>query len=297
MNDPGTSERASPQPEGLLLVDKPAGPTSHDIVAIVRRTLATRRVGHVGTLDPFATGLLVVLLGRSTRLSQFLVGLPKQYTGVIRLGLTTTTDDLTGQPLATSDAWASLDDADIRQAMETLVGSVAQRPPRFSAKSVGGRRAYRRARTGEAFELESRDVQIDRFDLVSREGPDVTFACAVASGVYVRSLARDLGERLGCGAHLLALRRTVVGHFTVTEAVTLDDLARGAARVRPPREAVPHLTPVQIDEAQRAFVRQGRAIPAPSSDQGPVALLAGEILVAVAESDGAVLTPSVVLES
>jgi tRNA pseudouridine55 synthase len=285
-----------PPPHGMLLVDKPAGPTSHDVVAAVRRALGTRRVGHAGTLDPFATGLLVVLVGGATRLAQFLVGLPKEYEGTIRLGVATTTDDGTGEALEISDAWRSLSDETIREAMASLTGHRQQRPPRFSAKKVAGRTAHRRARRGEPFELAPEWVDVERFTLDSREGPDLTFHAGVASGVYVRALARDLGERLGCGAHVTALRRTAVGCFCVTDAVPWDRITAGGGALRPPSDAVRHLTPVQVDDASRAEVRHGRTISAPQDARGMVALLAGDDLVAVARADGGVLRPSVVLD-
>jgi tRNA pseudouridine55 synthase len=281
----------------MLLVDKPAGPTSHDVVAAVRRAFQTRRVGHTGTLDPFATGLLIVLVGRATRLAQYLVGLPKEYTGVVRLGMTTTTDDHTGEPLHTSDTWSSLSDADIREAMQSFIGQSVQRPPRYSAKSVDGKRAYERARRGEDFELEPQAIRVEVFELLSRSGPDLSIRTSVESGVYIRSLARDLGERLRCGAHLSVLRRTSVGRFQIADAVTLDDITGRRATIRPARDAVAHLAQLQIDDPERAFVRQGRAIPAKSGGTGLIALLSGNNLVAVAESDGAMLQPSVVLEN
>jgi tRNA pseudouridine55 synthase len=278
-------------------VDKPAGPTSHDVVATVRRAFNTRRVGHTGTLDPFATGLLIVLVGRATRLARYLVGLAKDYTGVIRLGVTTTTDDHTGQSVQTSEAWSDLSDDTIREAMTAFVGQVVQRPPRFSAKSVGGRRAHARARRGEDFELDPQTVQVNRFELASRSGPDLAIKTSVGSGVYIRALARDLGERLGCGAHLVELRRTSIGRFDVGDASSLESIKQGQGIIVPIREAVAHLNQVQIGEEERAHVRQGRAIPISSTQTGTVALLAGEDLVAVAESDGSKLHPSVVLEN
>ena len=281
----------------MLLVDKPDGPTSHDVVAVVRRSFQTRRAGHAGTLDPFASGLLVVLLGRATRLARFLVGMPKEYVGTIRLGAVTSTDDRTGETLRQSDAWEALSDADISQGMKILEASASQRPPRFSAKSVDGRRAYRRARKGEEFELAAEPVEIERFSLVSRRGQDLVVAASVGSGVYIRSLARDLGEQLGCGAHLAELRRTRVGPFSVDQAVTLDSVADRQAALRPAREAVAHLPSVQLGEDERAFVRQGRRIPGAGAVPGTVALLAGSALVAIAEADGETLQPSVVLET
>lgn len=264
-------------------------------MAVVRRAFQTRRVGHTGTLDPFATGLLVILVGRATRLAQYLVGMPKEYTGTVRLGVSTTTDDATGETIEQSDAWTGITEEAIAQAMGSFIGTVDQRPPRFSAKSVDGRRAYARARRGEVFELEHQAVQIDRFDLLGREGPDLRIRVAVGSGVYIRSLARDLGEKLGCGAHLTVLRRTRVGPFRVNDAASVDEVKAGGVVLRPAGDAVAHLETRQIDEPERVFIRNGRAIP----DGGTVrtvALFASGDLVAVAESDGILLHPSVVLE-
>ncbi|MBI4419282.1 MAG: tRNA pseudouridine(55) synthase TruB [Gemmatimonadetes bacterium] len=282
-------------PDGLLLVDKPAGPTSHDVVATARRALGTRRVGHAGTLDPFATGLLVLLVGQATRLAQFLVGLPKEYTGTLRLGLTTSTDDATGEPVQPSDAWRALTDADIEAAMRRLTGRQPQRPPRFSAKKVAGQPAHRRARRGEQFELDPRLVEIAGFAPTARRGPDLEFAASVGSGVYLRALARDLGRELGCGAHLTQLRRIAVGTFRVDAAIPPSRLGDPGIML-PLRAAVAHLAPVQIDPGRRTDVRHGRAIPAPAPASGAVALLAGEELVAVAEAHGGLLRPSVVLD-
>ncbi|MBI4502938.1 MAG: tRNA pseudouridine(55) synthase TruB [Gemmatimonadetes bacterium] len=278
-------------------MDKPAGPTSHDVVATVRRALNTRRVGHAGTLDPFATGLLVVLVGKATRLARFFLSLPKVYTGTIRLGQSTTTDDLTGQLLHASQAWLGLTDSEVERALTSLIGRTDQRPPMFSAKSVAGRRAYRRARRGEQFELDPEPIDVYRLDLVSRSGPDLVIHAEVGSGVYLRALARDLGDRLGCGAHLAALRRVAVGPFAAADAIPLGDLAIGPVALRPARDAVAHLPLIRLDEESRVAVRHGRAIPSAGAGTGPVALFAGEELVAVAESDGVVLRPSVVFEA
>lgn len=279
----------------MLLVDKPAGPTSHDVVAAVRRAFQTRRAGHTGTLDPFATGLLVVLVGRATRLARFLVGMSKDYTGMIRLGVTTATDDLTGETIQASDTWETLDDEAIRRAMESLKGEISQRPPRFSAKQVEGRRAHRRARRGEEFELAPEAVTVHEFRMIARTGADLEVSVSVGSGAYIRALARDLGERLGCGAHLAALRRTRVGPFRVEDAAPLDQIVANDVPLRPPWEAVGHLQQVELSLTERSLVRQGRSIPLPART-GLAALLESGELVAVGEADGAVCRPVVVLD-
>ena len=255
-------------------------------------------MGHAGTLDPFATGLLLVLVGAATRLSQILTGLPKRYAGTIRLGLTTDTDDATGAPRAASGAWRDVTDADIGGAMRQLSGTRQQVPPAFSAKHVEGERAHRRARRGEALTLQPVAVQIQRFTLLERLDQDVRFEADVSSGTYIRSLARELGEHLGCGAHLTALRRLTIGSFDVADAVPLGatpDAVR--AGLRPPREAVRHLPAIAIGQAARDAVRHGRAVPTDRSATGRVALVDADdgALLAVADASDGQAQPRVVL--
>jgi tRNA pseudouridine55 synthase len=277
-------------------VDKPAGPTSHDVVVLARRSLATRRIGHGGTLDPFASGLLPLLVGRATRLMPFIVGLSKRYTGVIRIGARTDTDDVTGTVIATDRRWSRLATDDIAHAMEDLTGPTWQVPPAYSAKKVGGTAAYRRARRGESPDLGPRKVTVHSFHLTERDGPDVAFTADVGSGTYIRALARDLGEALGCGAHVVSLRRTTVGDWRVEDAVSVEALRLGAAPA-PPAAVVAHLPRRELTEDERHDVRHGRSIPAAESDEGPVALFAGATLVGVARVNGPLLAPQVVLES
>jgi tRNA pseudouridine55 synthase len=281
----------------VLLVDKPEGPTSHDVVDHVRRILRARRVGHTGTLDPMASGLLIILVGRATRLARFLVGLDKRYRGTIRLGASTTTDDRDGQVTSESDAWRALDQATVAAAMRALEGTHLQRPPAFSAKKVQGQRAHRAARRGSTPALVPAEVQVRQFTSTGRTGSELHFEAVVSSGTYVRALARDLGAALGCGAHLVSLRRTAVGAFDVRDAVSLEDLAADAGRLRPSREAVRHLPTVEADDAAVESLRHGRAISTPEGAEGPVAVLAGDDLVAIAERHGAHLRPRVVLIS
>jgi tRNA pseudouridine55 synthase len=277
-----------------LLLDKPEGPSSHDAVAAVRRALRVRRAGHCGTLDPFASGLLLLLLGPATRLARFLVELAKRYTGVIVLGTVTETDDRTGAVVRTSEAWRALSEADLAGAAAALTGRQLQRPPAFSAKHMGGRRAYRLARRGAPLLLPAQEVEVYRFTVTRRDGPRVLFEVEVGSGAYVRGLARDFGERLGCGAHLGTLRRTAVGPFTVEEAVPLEEV-REDTPLRSPLAAVAHLPTVPVNPVEREAVVHGRSLRTPEDGTGPVALVADGELIAVAERHGDVLRPRVVL--
>ncbi len=267
------------------------------MVDVVRRGLGVRRVGHTGTLDPFATGLLVVLIGRATRLSQFLVGLRKAYVGTIRLGTSTDTHDLTGDVTGEDDSWRILERAEIDQEVAARVGRQEQKPPKFSARKVGGQRAYRLARRGEVVDLPSREIEVFEFVLTDVSGADLEFRCDVSSGTYVRALARDIGGALGCGAHLRALRRTSVGTFDVERAQALSDIGGNSAFSGSPAEAVGHLPRFSIgSEEVRQKVTHGQPISAEDSDEDVVALVAGGQLVAVAERRDGMFRPKVVLE-
>ncbi|MFV0634842.1 tRNA pseudouridine(55) synthase TruB [Demequina sp.] len=223
------SPRAKDEPTpGLVLVDKPPGWTSHDVVGRMRRLCATRKVGHAGTLDPMATGLLVIGVGKATRLLTYVVGHDKVYTATIRLGQSTITDDAEGDITATVDA-SGVTDAQIADALAGLVGDIQQVPSAVSAIKVDGQRAYKRVRDGEQVDLPARPVTVHEFTLLEtrREGEvvDLDVRVHVSSGTYVRALARDLGSALGVGGHLTALRRTRVGDFRIEDAFTLDDLS------------------------------------------------------------------------
>lgn len=252
-------------------------------------------MGHTGTLDPFASGLLVVLVGRATRLAQFVVGLPKRYRGVIVLGVVTDTDDPTGVELQRSDAWRGLPEARIVTAMRALTGRYAQRPPAYSAKKRGGERAYRLARRGERAELPAQEVEVRRFALLERDGARLIVEVEVTSGTYIRALARDVGARLGCGAHLAELRRIAVGSFAVEDATPLAAFEHWPPPLRPSLDAVTHLPRIDLDEAAREHVAHGRPIAAPTGVTGPVALVAEGHLVAVARPEDGLLKPRVVL--
>ncbi len=226
--------------DGLLVIDKPAGPTSHDVVQRVRRLLGTRRVGHGGTLDPDATGILLVAAGQATRFFPYLAAERKVYEGRIRLGFSTDTYDATGSPTSPERTdWPS--SVALAGAMSAFVGDILQTPPRFSAKKLAGRPVYKMARAGEEFSLAPSPVTVFRFDLRDFRPPFVDFEAACSSGTYIRSLAHDLGAKLGCGAHLASLRRTAVGPYGLGDAVTLADLEEAADR----GEAGRHILPLE----------------------------------------------------
>jgi tRNA pseudouridine55 synthase len=211
-------------PDGLLVVDKPAGWTSHDVVGRVRRLARTRKVGHAGTLDPMATGVLVLGIGRATRLLGHLALTEKAYDATVRLGATTVTDDAEGEVVEVRDA-SAVTDAELAAAVRALTGAIEQVPSSVSAVKVDGVRSYARVRKGEDVALVARPVEVRRFDVLARRGDDVDVAVVCSSGTYVRALARDLGAALEVGAHLRALRRTRVGPFGLEVARTLEQLA------------------------------------------------------------------------
>ena len=230
--DAKTTDRSgelSAPAQGLLLVDKPAGMTSHDVVQHVRRIYGERSIGHLGTLDPFATGLLVLLIGKATRLATFIDTEPKVYDAVIKFGAETDTDDATGVVMRTA---AVPLESDVRSAVKSLTGAISQVPPAYSAKSVNGTRAYDAARRGQPLDLPPVNVAVHAWDLriLSNDSLSATISCS--GGTYVRALARDLGRLAGSAAHLQSLRRTRIGSFDVGDAATLESLADKPARLR-----------------------------------------------------------------
>ena len=251
---------------GVVAVDKPAGLTSHDVVKRVRKLTDQRRCGHTGTLDPFATGLLLVCLGRATRLARFLTAQKKTYLATIRFGFATDTYDRTGSPLGEPEPFGARPE-ELESLLARFVGRQLQRPPRFSAKKIGGKRAHRLARSGEPVTPAPVEVEIDRIDLLGLEGPLARIVTTVSSGTYVRSLAYDLGQALGCGAHLEALRRTHIGSFTVDEASELDALEAAAARgslkdgILTPFEALRDLESLRVDSESASKLGHGRSLP------------------------------------
>ena len=280
---------SSPAAEGLLLIDKPRGITSHDAVAIVRRTTRVKKVGHAGTLDPMATGLLVLGLGRATRLLRFLGDLPKTYEGTLRLGVETDTLDADGA--VTRESAVAVTDDEVARSMAAKLGESSQRPPAFSAVKVGGRKLYDAARRGEMLRAEPRTVRVDRFDLVARNGVDVDFVAVVSGGTYVRVLAADVGSALGCGAHLTRLRRTAIGSFAVEDASPPDEPGALLSVGR----AVAHLPRLELEPEEARVARHG-SILGPAGIVGPYALFDQDgTLLGIYQDDGPKARPEVVL--
>jgi len=270
------------------------------VVARVRRVLGTRAVGHTGTLDPFATGLLVVLVGRATRLARFVGASDKTYLATARLGLTTTTDDRTGSPLGSVADLRAVDETAVRDALAGLRGSGWQRPPVYSAKRVGGQRSHRLARRGAAVELAEVPVTVHRIELIEWRPPEATFRATVSAGTYVRAIARDIGERLGVGGHLSALRREAVGGLRVEDALALERL-EPLTPLMPLTRVLSDLPALELDEVGRAAVRHGRPVAdrragGQAGSSTHVALVGAGDVVAVARSEGDWLKPVVVLE-
>jgi tRNA pseudouridine55 synthase len=279
-------------PDGILLVDKPQGISSHRVVSIARRRLGLKKVGHAGTLDPMATGLLLLGIGPSTRLLTHLVGLGKTYTATIRLGVSTDSDDADGAPIAAlGTASADVSEAAVERAVAEQRGQISQVPSTVSAIKVDGRRAYDLARKGEAVVLASRTVTVSRFDVTGRgdrvvsvDGADVPVVdldvvVTCSSGTYVRALARDVGAALGTGAHLTALRRTEVGPFSVEDAIDLEDESVDvrAALARPVDVARTLFPSVPLDPAAAKDLADGKRVAADHPDtDGPVAAVATE---------------------
>jgi tRNA pseudouridine55 synthase len=288
---------------GLVVVDKPPGLTSHDVVARMRRLARTRRVGHAGTLDPMATGVLVLGVGAATRLLHHLVLADKAYTATIRLGQATVTDDAEGEITARRSAAAVTDEA-VRAAMVPLTGAIRQVPSSVSAIKVDGQRAYKRVREGEAVALAARPVTVSRFAALAVRRPDpdlvdVDVAVECSSGTYVRALARDLGAALGVGGHLTALRRTRVGPFTLAQARTLDELAELADPVTLPlADAVRLAMPVRdIDAAEARELSFGRALAARGVAGTHAALAPDGTVAALLVEDGERARPVLVFSA
>jgi tRNA pseudouridine55 synthase len=246
---------------GVLLLDKPEGPTSHDIVALVRRVLGVRRVGHAGTLDPMATGLLVLMTGKATRLAPFLSGVNKTYRGVVRLGYATDTYDRAGEPLG-PPRQVTVDHDTLMAALERFRGTIQQLPPAYSAKKIRGTPMYRLARRHKPIERVANEVTVQRLEFLGYSGNEVEIEAEVSAGTYLRSLAHDLGEMLGCGAHLQSLRRTASGPFRIDDALTPETLARlgreVAARIIPMEKVPLGLPTLALTQAGTHAVRHGR---------------------------------------
>lgn len=280
---------AAPAPvDGLVVVDKSGGMTSHDVVARTRRLAGTRRVGHAGTLDPMATGVLVLGVGRATRLLGHLALTEKDYDATVRLGVTTLTDDAEGEVTARTDA-GDLEDAAVRAAVAGLTGGIQQVPSSVSAIKVGGVRSYKRVRDGDDVDLPARPVTVSRFDIVdlrrSVDVVDLDVSVTCSSGTYVRALARDLGAALGVGGHLTALRRTRVGPYDLSGARTLDQLAESFV-VLPIAEAARRAFPARdVDAEEARILSHGGPLPSVGAGPGPVSVFApdGTFLALVEE--------------
>jgi len=286
------------------------------MVRLARRALRTRRVGHTGTLDPFASGLLVLCAGRATRLVELFHLLPKRYSARVMLGMETTTDDLTGEPVARLDSWRGIGRVEVESALISLTGELSQVPPAYSAKRIRGRRAYSLAREGTAVALEPAVVTVHSMEITDWNLPSVVLDLWVSTGTYVRALARDLGRALGCGGHLAALRRTQIGPFedgegtSATELESWADSTAAPANLMSPLQALRWLPYRSLDSSEAGDVSHGRAVPEgtvadpilqdyPLFDPNsfPIALTFEDELIAVAERKAGCLQPIKVLDA
>jgi tRNA pseudouridine55 synthase len=287
---------------GLLILDKPAGMTSHDVVAIVRRATGERSVGHLGTLDPMATGVLPLLLGKYTRLAQFFGAAEKSYTGTIRFGFATDTFDAEGEPVGEARA-LGLGLEELRELAKKFHGEMDQMPPVFSAKKIGGVPAHKLARAGKEVAVKAARITIQEFELTGLEGDVASFVMRVSAGGYVRSVAHELGEMAGCGAHLSSLRRTQAGVFGLESAIPLEELkamtvAEIEARLPHPRGLLVEMPSVMVDEQTAGKIRNGMQVNVPEySGAQLVKVFAGprELLCVAKRVAGTLVQPIVVM--
>lgn len=279
---------------GVVLIDKPLGITSHDVIARLRRRFNTRRIGHAGTLDPLATGLLVVAVGPATRFLQYLPLEPKEYVGVIRFGIETTTQDAEGEVVAEKLVPKDLL-FEVDYAMPEFKGSIQQIPPMYSAVKKEGKPLYTYARRGEAVEREPRSVFISEVEVLDQHGNDVEIRVVCSGGTYMRTYAHDLGQRLGCGAHLASLRRTRVGKFEIEDSVSLEEVSEDD--LWPLAEALPPTPLVSLTHRQVESIRQGQSIGYSRAPGGVVCGLVGPDgeVVGMARIHGQELQPEVVI--
>ncbi|HSK43198.1 MAG TPA: tRNA pseudouridine(55) synthase TruB [Candidatus Binatia bacterium] len=289
--------------DAVLIIDKPAGMTSHDVVARVRRIVGEKSVGHLGTLDPMATGVLPLVLGRFTRLAQFYNEADKRYEGTIRFGWATDTYDAEGQPSGPKQS-AGFSLQQVQEAAEEFIGEISQYPPPFSAKKIAGIPAHRLARKGQPVELKPKQVEIKELDFYDCDGSTVRFRAWVSSGTYLRSLAHDLGKKLGTGGHLAALKRTAVREFTIDEAHSLEQLEQAQATHEldglflHPRLVLPEFPAVVASPESAARIRHGGAVNLPEfSKAAIVRVFAGqrELLALARRGAGTLFQPKVVL--
>jgi tRNA pseudouridine55 synthase len=290
---------------GVLVIDKPTGMTSHDVVNRVRRTLGEKSVGHLGTLDPLASGVLPLLVGNLTRLAQFYTGCEKTYEGVIRFGFATNTYDAEGEP-ASEPCAVSLTIGQVETLASRFRGEIEQLPPPFSAKKIQGVPAYKLARKKKVVPLRPVKVDVKEFAIISAEGDSVAFRARVGSGTYIRSIAHDMGQAVGCGAHLQTLRRTAVGEFEIAEAHRLEklEMASGEAGVENlflhPRRILPELPAVTANDEMAARIRAGRTVNLPDLSRAPrVKVFYGqrELIAIAARVAGTLFHPKIVLVS
>lgn len=275
-------------------MDKPAGMTSHDVVAIVRRRLGIKAVGHTGTLDPFATGLLVLVIGGATRLARFIAPGLKRYTAVARLGLTTDSDDASGTAIGSpyQGPWPSRNQ--VEAAGAELVGDIRQTPPAYSAKSVAGVRSYRLARKGKAVGLAPVEVRVEALTVLHYQPPELGFVAEVGPGTYIRAIARDWGAALGTGGHLTALRREQVGRWNVADAVAPDRVERATPLIGP-LDLLGEMPRVALTDDETTAVRRGQAVGSAGPDPSVSALVLRDELIAIAEPKAGRWQPTIVV--
>jgi tRNA pseudouridine55 synthase len=260
---------------GLFIVDKPGGMTSHDVIDHLRRATGERSMGHLGTLDPMATGVLPVLAGKYTRLAQYFGAMPKSYSGIIRFGFSTDTYDADGEPSSPAEI-PSLTIEEVGEAASRFLGQIEQTPPPFSAKKVKGRPAYKAARRGETVKLKAVPVLVEEFTITKLDGFDAEFSIRISAGGYIRSIAHEMGQLLGSGAHLAELRRTAAGPFTLEQALPLEEICRLAAAgsLEPalphPRTLLPALPSATADDWTAGRLRNGMAVNLPEYSGAPL---------------------------
>lgn len=298
---------------GVLVIDKPAGLTSHDVVNRIRRILHERSVGHLGTLDPLATGVLPLVVGRMTRLAQFYTASEKSYEGEIRFGFATETYDSEGEPLGVPQPVGCTIE-DIREAAKRFLGVIEQMPPRFSAKKIGGVPAYKLARKNREVILEPVKVEIKEFEILGFESERATFRAHVSSGTYMRSVAQEMGAQLGCGAHLSALRRTAVGEFRIDDARSLEEVEAAAkaeeeapGQLDPPpmerifvnpRKILPSIPSLTVTDENVAYIRNGRAVNLPEFSRAALVKVfygQNELVAIMSRIAGTLFHPKIVL--
>ena len=286
--------------DGFLGIDKPQGVTSRDVVNQIQRLVRPSKVGHAGTLDPLATGLLVVALGRATRLIQYVQRMPKHYVGSFLLGQTSDTEDITGSVVVKPvDHIPSTEE--VQRACRQFVGTISQRPPKFSALKVKGKRAYELARRGERVDLAKRSVTIHQIDLMHYEYPSLEIKVICAGGTYIRSLGRDIGDALGCGAVMSALQRHAIGGYTIDEASPLDHFTSPVQveeAILPSIRAVPHLPHTKISVEQHRALNLGQTIELPECDGDELAAVdaLGELLSILSRAQGTTFRPVINLK-